>query len=86
MKHLKVGLRIWIAISSIAGFLGGWVMLAHSPKPAQPAQQVSVLVQPVNLPPLPPMTSFTQQSSAFQPLPSLPQSSFFTPRLRTGGS
>jgi len=34
MKLVKVGLRIWIALGSIVGFLGGWVLLAHAPKPA----------------------------------------------------
>jgi hypothetical protein len=34
MKLVKLGLRIWIAIGSIVGFLGGWILLAHAPKPA----------------------------------------------------
>jgi hypothetical protein len=34
MKLVKIGLRIWIALGSIVGFLGGWVLLAHAPKPA----------------------------------------------------
>jgi hypothetical protein len=86
MKHLKVGLRIWIAISSIFGFLAGWVMLGHSPKPAQAAQAVSVEVQPVALPTLAPLPDFSQPNAAIQPLQPMPQTSFFMPRLRTGGS
>jgi len=85
MKHLKVGLRIWIALCSLAGFLTGWAMLAHSPKPA-PAAQTASLEQPVQLPALPPMPSFSQTGSNFQPLPLQPQTSFAMPRLRTGGS
>lgn len=34
MKQYKLLLRLWIGIASLAGFLGGWVMLAHSGKPA----------------------------------------------------
>ncbi len=34
MKILKFGLRIWLAIGSLVGFLGGWILLAHAPKPA----------------------------------------------------
>ncbi len=33
MKRYKLFLRLWIGVASIVGFLGGWVMLAHSGKP-----------------------------------------------------
>jgi hypothetical protein len=85
MKHLKSLLRIWIAFCSLVGFLGGWAMLAHSPKPAQ-AAQTSAIGQTAGLPPLPPMPSFSQTGANFQPVPFQPQTSFLMPRLRTGGS
>jgi len=85
MNNFKIGLRVWIAISSMVGFLGGWALLAHSPKPAQPTQPAAV-VQQVDLPPLPPMPSFNMQNTNFQPLPVVPQTNFSLPRLRTGGS
>ena len=39
MKHFKIGLRIWILITSVLSFLTGWVMLAHAGKPASLFQQ-----------------------------------------------
>jgi hypothetical protein len=88
MKHIKPIIRIWIAFCSLAGFFGGWAILAHSPKPAQAAagRQAAAASQMVQLPPLPPMPSFSQANSDFQPVPFQPQTSFSMPRLRTGGS
>jgi hypothetical protein len=34
MTPLKLGLRIWIALTSIVSFLGGWALLSHAAKPA----------------------------------------------------
>ena len=50
MKLFRKVLRYWIAIASIFSFLGGWVILAHSPKPVQPQ---SNSVQPAAQPGLP---------------------------------
>ncbi len=93
MQHFKIGLRIWIALSSVLGFLSGWALLAHSPKPAQPSQHLQpVQVQPVSLPPLPPMPSFDSGNTTIQQMPVIPQSSFIPqsnygyPSMRTGGS
>lgn len=85
MKYTKLGLRLWIAMSSVAGFLGGWALLAHSPKPAQLVQNQPV-VESTPLPTLAPLPSFNQRSQGFQQLPSLSQNRGFKPRLRTGGS
>jgi hypothetical protein len=38
MKTIKKSLRFWFLGASLTTFLGGWLMLAHSPKPIQPAQ------------------------------------------------
>ena len=35
MKLFRKILRYWIGIASVLSFLGGWVILAHSPKPVQ---------------------------------------------------
>jgi hypothetical protein len=90
MKNFKIGLRIWIAFSSMFGFLAGWVMLAHSPKPVPPTQIASV-PQPIDLRALPPLPSISQPGLNVQPLTlqtitPLPQTSLSRPRLRTGGS
>lgn len=41
MTLLKLGLRVWIALTSVFSFLVGWIMLAHSPKPALPTTSTS---------------------------------------------
>ncbi|HEX9017570.1 MAG TPA: hypothetical protein VF806_00180 [Anaerolineaceae bacterium] len=73
MKPLKLGLRVWIAITTIFSFLGGWALFSHSGKPAAlfpsttsnanaaPAEQA----QPSNvalptLAPIPSLNSLTQ--------------------------
>jgi hypothetical protein len=102
MKPLKLGLRIWIALSSLVAFLGGWAFFSHSNKPvplvadqngsgSSSTQQDPQTLQP--LPTLQPVPSFDQlsNSSSFQAQP-LQQPSFSSifsnasPRLRTRGS
>ena len=52
MKLFRKILRYWIGIASVLSFLGGWVILAHSPKPVQ-FQSSSSAIQPSALPTLP---------------------------------
>ena len=68
MKPLNVGLRSWIAVTSMVSFLGGWAILSHAQKPAplfasQPAAQTSSLSDP----------NVTSQSllPTLQPIPEL---------------
>ena len=101
MKPLKTGLRIWIAITSVLSFLGGWVLLSHAPKPAplipstSSSSQAAAVASPAQLPtlaPLPPITTFSDMTTGtanLQPLPSTPQINLqqsFAPRFRTRGS
>ncbi len=95
MKHTKLGLRVWIGLTSVAAFLFGWMFLAHSPKPAVAASQNAPLpqVQQMQLTPLPtlaPLGSLPSQNNSgqsIQQFPTFPQNSqSFTPRLRTRGS
>ena len=96
MKALKTSLHIWIALASTLSFLGGWVMLAHSPKPIQPVQQAAV-VSITPLPTLPPIQFFNdgfangsiQNSIVPNPQPNIqpnPQPSSGIPLLTTRGS
>jgi hypothetical protein len=96
-QPLKIGLRVWIAITSILSFLFGWLLFSHSGKPApiipvqagvsQPSQSV---YQAATLPPVPSIDDLTSGSSSsnLQPLPSLPQTTSpnFFPRFRSRGS
>ena len=95
MNHTKIGLRVWLGLSSIVAFLGGWMLLAHSPKPATAASQnpVQLQVQQMQLTPLPtlaPLQSLPGQngsSQGIQQFPTFPQTGqTFQPRLRTRGS
>jgi len=83
VKILKLGLRVWITIASVASFVLGWIMLVHAPKPPQFAMNVSS----PTLEPLPPLlelessNNFTnRQFSNIQP--QMRPRTFF----RTGGS
>lgn len=98
MKLFKLGLRFWIGLTSIFSFLGGWVMLAHSPKPVQSSTSAAVsAVAATPLPtlaPLAPMQNFSfNNDSGFQNVPvivqpTIPQNNFFSqqPIFTTGGS
>jgi hypothetical protein len=90
MKFLKNGIRTWVAITSITGFLGGWAVFAHTEKPvtntAQQQPPAQIQVQPLpTLPPIPPMNQPIQQIQPIQPIQPMPQINTFS-RMRTGGS
>ena len=86
MKPLNVGLRSWIAVTSVVSFLGGWAILSHAQKPAplfasQPAAQTNTLSDPnvtsqsilPTLQPIPELSDLTTATaSQVQPLPALP--------------
>ena len=85
MKIFQKSLRVWIATASVAGFFGGWVLLAHAPKPAPVIQSSS----PVDLSPVPtlaPIPSLQRQNRNFQQFSLAPQTRQVLPRFRTGGS
>jgi hypothetical protein len=84
MKIVKKSLRVWITIASVFSFLGGWIILSHSGKPA-PLQ----IAQPAISAPSSNSTlqqfGRNSQSSGF-PFSGQSQLRSFSPRLRTGGS
>jgi hypothetical protein len=92
MKPYKNFLRIWFAITSVLSFAGGWIILAHSPKPVQStSSNGSDSLAP--LPTLPPIQTFgTSNNSSngfqlFSPNTGIaPSSGFSFPRMRSGGS
>jgi hypothetical protein len=43
MKNIKTHLHWFIGLSSLVSFLFGWMILAHSPKPAQPLAPLPAL-------------------------------------------
>lgn len=90
MRRMKNILRLWIASISLGGFLGGWVLLAHAPKPASTStSSTNTASAPLpTLTPLPPLNANIGGSQFSQPAPSLPsfQTRSFLPMMRTGGS
>jgi hypothetical protein len=75
MKTYKKVLRYWFAIASALSFLGGWIILAHSPKPVE-----TTASQTISLPTLAPLPSFNSGINAN------PQFNTGMPLLRTRGS
>jgi hypothetical protein len=98
IKPMKIGLRIWLAITAAVSFLTGWAMLAHSAKPVSASAATSSTTGstagPLSLPtlaPVPGLSTFTsggsQTTQNLQPLQIQPSSPFASsPALRTRGS
>jgi hypothetical protein len=93
MKLLRFGLRFWITLTSVVSFVGGWIMLAHAPKPNQQNSVYSNITSQAvpTLEPLPPLSDFNAGGSNNQDQPfslfQQQQPSFgFRPRFQTGGS
>ena len=100
MKPVKLTLRIWIAVTSILSFLGGWALLSHSGKPisifAGSADTTSggtvsanVTLQPIpSLDQLTANATGTTSSVGIQSLPAQSNATTqsFVPRLRSRGS
>ena len=63
MKIFRKILRFWIGIASVLSFLGGWVILAHSPKPVQFQSVSPSSVPPAALPTLPPIQAYGATSN-----------------------
>jgi hypothetical protein len=92
MKLFRKFLRFWITLATAGGFLAGWAMLAHAPKPVQSnAPSASLTTAVPTLAPLPPLdlSGGSANGNFQQPQFSVQQSpSFFSqaPMFRTGGS
>ncbi len=88
MKPFKNFLRYWLAVMSVLTFVGGWIILAHSPKPVQPNKSTSSLAPLQNLAPITTFGTNNNGSGLFPGLQnnSQPSTGFGFPTLRTGGS
>ena len=91
MKLFRFALNIWITLASVLSFLLGWVALAHSPKPVQPAQVQ--IVSPAALPtliPLQDLQSGVSTDNGVQTFQVQPSTSYFNsapaPVFRSSGS
>lgn len=88
MKPLKIFLRYWFAFTTILSFIGGWIILAHSPKPVQPTTANNSTLPQSIFPPV--QNPGNGSNNGFGFFSTGPQSNFNSgqtfPRIRTGGS
>jgi hypothetical protein len=96
MRLMKIALRFWIGLTSVFSFLGGWVLLAHSPKPVSsspaPAAGQAAAIDPLpTLAPLPPLKLPNGSTSSGETIPQFnirqrAQAFSQVPLFTTGGS
>ncbi len=88
MKPLRKALRLWIAAASVFTFFGGWILLAHSPKPVQPTSASTVNSAPLaTIAPYQGLgDSSSQGGNGLNQFNLNSQPSTGSPMLRTGGS
>lgn len=94
MNLYRNALRIWIAVSSLASFLIGWVFLAHINEPAANTfTNTGMTATPLDLPAIPSVNGLANtnpnsgsvQLFSFEPSTTPSQSATF-PGLMTRGS
>lgn len=91
MKLFKKFLKYWITLSSVAGFLVGWVFVSQSSETefANTANSDAAQVETITLPPVTSLDSLVgddrRQTTQVQPF-TIIQSSPIQPRIGTGGS
>jgi len=83
MKFFKSALRVWITVASLFGFLTGWAVLAHSPKP-QPYVDPSRVT--LGLDPVPQFSDLIGGSDGLGGPRINRTVRAFMPRFRTAGS
>jgi hypothetical protein len=95
MKPFQNLLKTWIAIGSMAAFMGGWIILGHSGKPVDTSVIAgtnttdTTTSQLAPLPTLAPLGSVGNSAGSsinVQPLAQSPVTNFSQPRFRTRGS
>jgi hypothetical protein len=92
MKLAKKIIRFWIALTATGSFLSGWALLAHAPKPVQPAAATAPAVAQIpTLTPLAPLdlSGMASNDSLQSPQFSIQQQAplfMQAPLFRTGGS
>ncbi len=83
-KNSNTGLRMMMAAASLVGFLGGWMLLGHAPKPGAVAQTAPIITTTSGDASLP--SSQIESNGSLIQLGTQSSGRFRNVRLRTGGS
>ena len=94
MNPFKKFLKYWITLSSVAGFLLGWIFVAQNAEESlSGADSVNRAAGQAEASVLPPVTTLEslvgqsrQQAAGFQPFTVIQSQPQFQPQMRTGGS
>lgn len=81
-------LRIWLTISSVIGFVAGWIFLSHTVETEKVTQVGNTRVEMPDIQTIPTLStqgSGLNNGQTFSINPNPPQQSF-SPGFRTGGS
>ena len=79
-------IRIWLTISSVIGFVAGWISLSHTVEAKTVTQVGNTTLEMPAIQAIPTLSSSGPSSvQTFSINPNLPQQSF-APSFRTGGS
>jgi|WetSurMetagenome_2_1015567.scaffolds.fasta_scaffold1021364_2 hypothetical protein len=79
-------IRIWLTISSVIGFVAGWIFLSHTVEAKTVIQLGNTTIEMPAIPAVPTLSSAGSNSvQTFSINPNQPQQSF-APSFRTGGS
>jgi hypothetical protein len=79
-------LRIWLTISSVIGFVAGWIFLSHTADTTQQVDNTIIQMPEIQaIPPLGTQSSSVNNIQTFAVNPNITQQSSL-PIFRTGGS
>jgi hypothetical protein len=79
-------LRIWLTVSSLVGFVLGWIFLSQTVEAATPTRVGNTSVNMPDIQAIPTLSTDSVNSNSLRSFAFRPVQPSFLPRLRTGGS
>ena len=79
-------LRIWLTISSLVGFILGWIFLSRTVEAATPTRIGNTSVEMPDIQAIPTLSTEDFNTNGLRTFAINPSQPSFMPRLRTGGS
>jgi len=89
MSIYRKFLRSWLTVSSLLGFLLGWILITHTDEPETTITTTEGQTLTIEMPPIPSVENLAASSvdtNGVQTFTFSQSQSSFTPRMRTGGS